>query len=402
MFLTKQTHLYGCLRGGGERSGWGLVRGGGCGGGWAVGSDGGGGGPMAAVKEVLGGGGMMGMMMMRRSIVGRQASVANLNKNIDADDLLVSGDLSTPGNPNTKHEKEDFVLSTKLESRCHAPSVAEDAEAHTSMEMKGGSELCVATLEKMEMRLARSIEIVDESLKRACKVAKVAFYANHAMKIVINLNMEKGEITRLLYDEETMGKSASIAARLIYPASYQLSPLKNGGRMIYCEPMGRNSSSIIEYFEIIYGSPKIKDNNYPPTWMLEASSTFGESVIGVDFSQIYYALALYKLMTDFAYIWRLAYFQSEYRSQDFDSIKKSLPKKDKNGRTRRRWKLSHLQKQSAEKFKRSSKTQKEDNVEEAANEINFMRKMTIDLICKFMGCFNIWFWRGFLVIFLVK
>ncbi|GJV86402.1 hypothetical protein Tco_1530340 [Tanacetum coccineum] len=127
----------------------------------------------------------------------RQASVANLNKNIDADDLLVSGDLSTPGNPNTKHEKEDFVLS-QVGVDVIAPSVAEDAEAHTSMEMKGGSESCVATLEKMELRLgsedglmqddteltkvggssadehvidlndkARSIEIVDESLKRA-------------------------------------------------------------------------------------------------------------------------------------------------------------------------------------------------------------------------------------------
>ncbi|GJT99511.1 hypothetical protein Tco_1109850, partial [Tanacetum coccineum] len=52
---------------------------------------------------------------------------------------------------------------------------------------------------------------------------------------------------------------------------------------------------------------------------------------------------------------------------DFDSIKKSLPKKDKNERTRRRWKLSHLQKQSAEKCKRSSKTQEENNVEEAAS-----------------------------------
>ncbi|GJT51359.1 hypothetical protein Tco_0977516 [Tanacetum coccineum] len=30
----------------------------------------------------------------------------------------------------------------------------------------------------------------------------------------------------------------------------KLSPLKNGGRVIYYEPMGRNSSSIIEYFEV--------------------------------------------------------------------------------------------------------------------------------------------------------
>ncbi|GKA75667.1 hypothetical protein Tco_0782045 [Tanacetum coccineum] len=69
----------------------------------------------------------------------RQASVANLNKNIDADDLLVSGYLSTPRNPNTKHENEDLVLS-QVGVDIVSPSVAEDAKAHTSMEMKGGSE----------------------------------------------------------------------------------------------------------------------------------------------------------------------------------------------------------------------------------------------------------------------
>ncbi|GJT09162.1 hypothetical protein Tco_0843624 [Tanacetum coccineum] len=54
-------------------------------------------------------------------------------------DLLVSGDLSTPGNPNTEHEKEDFVLS-QVGVDVIAPSVAEDAEAHTSMEIDGGSD----------------------------------------------------------------------------------------------------------------------------------------------------------------------------------------------------------------------------------------------------------------------
>ncbi|GKD48005.1 hypothetical protein Tco_1276981 [Tanacetum coccineum] len=111
----------------------------------------------------------------------RQASVANLNKNIDADDLLVSGDLSTPGNPNTEHEKEDVVLS-QVGVDIVAPSVAEDAKAHTSMEMKGGSEDGLMQDDTKLTKVggssadepvidsndkSRAIEIVDESLKGA-------------------------------------------------------------------------------------------------------------------------------------------------------------------------------------------------------------------------------------------
>ncbi|GKE60055.1 hypothetical protein Tco_1510422, partial [Tanacetum coccineum] len=60
----------------------------------------------------------------------RKASV-NLSKNIDADDLLVSGDLSTLGNLYTRQEKENFVLS-QVGVDVIAPSMAKDADAHTS------------------------------------------------------------------------------------------------------------------------------------------------------------------------------------------------------------------------------------------------------------------------------
>ncbi|GKE59569.1 hypothetical protein Tco_1498754 [Tanacetum coccineum] len=53
-------------------------------------------------------------------------------KNIDADDLLVSGDLSTLGNLYTQQEKKNFVLS-QVGLDVIAPSMAKDADAHTSV-----------------------------------------------------------------------------------------------------------------------------------------------------------------------------------------------------------------------------------------------------------------------------
>ncbi|XP_076900742.1 pleiotropic drug resistance protein 3-like isoform X4 [Bidens hawaiensis] len=80
----------------------------------------------------------------------------------------------------------------------------------------------------------------------------------------------------------------------IFEAFDELILLKNGGRVIYCGPLGRNSSRVIEYFENIPGVPKIRDNYNPATWMLEVSSTSMEAELGVDFGQIYSTSTLYE------------------------------------------------------------------------------------------------------------
>ncbi|PIN02962.1 Pleiotropic drug resistance proteins (PDR1-15), ABC superfamily [Handroanthus impetiginosus] len=73
----------------------------------------------------------------------------------------------------------------------------------------------------------------------------------------------------------------------IFEAFDELLLLKAGGRMIYCGPLGQQSSKVIEYFEGISRVPKIRDNYNPATWMLEVTSTFLEAELGIDFAQIY-------------------------------------------------------------------------------------------------------------------
>ncbi|XP_024966212.1 pleiotropic drug resistance protein 3-like [Cynara cardunculus var. scolymus] len=80
----------------------------------------------------------------------------------------------------------------------------------------------------------------------------------------------------------------------IFEAFDELILLKSGGRMIYCGPLGRHSSSVIEYLESIPGVPKIRDNYNPATWMLEVTSASMEAELGVDFAKIYSTSALYK------------------------------------------------------------------------------------------------------------
>ncbi|GJX44243.1 chaperonin CPN60-like protein 2, mitochondrial [Tanacetum coccineum] len=114
--------------------------------------------------------------------------------------------------------------------------------------------------------------------------------------------------------------------------------------------------------QIIYGSPKIKHNNYPPTWMLEASSTSGEAVIGVDFSQIYSALALYKLMTDFAYIWSM-FILDPLKNMSEISVKrygyiKNHKKTVKNGQARTR---------ESEEYKKKPKNQSRSQKSQASS-----------------------------------
>ncbi|KAL7583190.1 hypothetical protein Lser_V15G44910 [Lactuca serriola] len=84
----------------------------------------------------------------------------------------------------------------------------------------------------------------------------------------------------------------------IFEAFDELILLKNGGRMIYCGPLGRHSSSVIKYFESISSVPKIKDNYNPATWMLEVTSASVEAELGIDFAQIFSTSALYKSNRD--------------------------------------------------------------------------------------------------------
>ncbi|KAI3770699.1 hypothetical protein L6452_01840 [Arctium lappa] len=80
----------------------------------------------------------------------------------------------------------------------------------------------------------------------------------------------------------------------IFEAFDELILLKSGGRMIYCGPLGRHSSSVIEYLESIPRVPKIRDNYNPATWMLEVTSASMEAELGVDFANIYSTSNLYK------------------------------------------------------------------------------------------------------------
>ncbi|KAK9192465.1 hypothetical protein WN944_003157 [Citrus x changshan-huyou] len=80
----------------------------------------------------------------------------------------------------------------------------------------------------------------------------------------------------------------------IFEAFDELILLKLGGRIIYCGPLGKHSSRVIEYFEGISGVPKIRKNYNPATWILEVTSTSAEAELGVDFSQIYRESALYE------------------------------------------------------------------------------------------------------------
>ncbi|KAJ0734531.1 putative ABC-type sulfate transporter [Helianthus annuus] len=80
----------------------------------------------------------------------------------------------------------------------------------------------------------------------------------------------------------------------IFEAFDELILMKNGGRMIYCGPLGHNSCRVIEYFESISGVPKIRDNYNPATWMLEVTSASMEAKLGVDFGQIYSTSTLYE------------------------------------------------------------------------------------------------------------
>ncbi|KAK0606620.1 hypothetical protein LWI29_001614 [Acer saccharum] len=80
----------------------------------------------------------------------------------------------------------------------------------------------------------------------------------------------------------------------IFEAFDDLILMKSGGRIIYCGPLGWNSSRVINYFENVRGVPKIENNYNPATWMLEVTSKSVEAELGVDFAQIYRESTLYQ------------------------------------------------------------------------------------------------------------
>ncbi|KAI9196707.1 hypothetical protein LWI28_026286 [Acer negundo] len=80
----------------------------------------------------------------------------------------------------------------------------------------------------------------------------------------------------------------------IFEAFDDLILMKSGGRIIYCGPLGWNSSRVIKYFENVRGVPKIENNYNPATWMLEVTSKSVEAELGVDFAQIYRESTLYQ------------------------------------------------------------------------------------------------------------
>ncbi|KAL7119863.1 hypothetical protein ACP275_02G087500 [Erythranthe tilingii] len=80
----------------------------------------------------------------------------------------------------------------------------------------------------------------------------------------------------------------------IFEAFDELLLLKAGGRMIYCGPLGENSSKVIEYFEAISGVPKIRDNYNPATWMLEVTSASSEGELAIDFADTFKNSALHE------------------------------------------------------------------------------------------------------------
>ena len=63
--------------------------------------------------------------------------------------------------------------------------------------------------------------------------------------------------------------------------------LKRGGRTIYNGPTGRDSCTLVEYFQGIQGVPKLVEGINPATWMLEVSALAAEERMGVDFADVF-------------------------------------------------------------------------------------------------------------------
>ncbi|OIT36974.1 pleiotropic drug resistance protein 1 [Nicotiana attenuata] len=80
----------------------------------------------------------------------------------------------------------------------------------------------------------------------------------------------------------------------IFEAFDELFLMKQGGQEIYVGPLGHRSCHLIKYFESMSGISKIKDGYNPATWMLEATTSAQEMMLGVDFSDLYKKSDLYR------------------------------------------------------------------------------------------------------------
>ncbi|KAJ0085341.1 hypothetical protein Patl1_07685 [Pistacia atlantica] len=80
----------------------------------------------------------------------------------------------------------------------------------------------------------------------------------------------------------------------IFETFDELILLKRGGHIIYSGPLGQHSCRVIQYFEGVFGVPKITKNYNPATWMLEVTSPSTEAELGIDFAQIYKDSTLYE------------------------------------------------------------------------------------------------------------
>ena len=63
--------------------------------------------------------------------------------------------------------------------------------------------------------------------------------------------------------------------------------LKRGGRTIYNGPTGKDSQTLIDYFQGIQGVPKLTEGINPATWMLEVSTVSAEERMDLDFADTF-------------------------------------------------------------------------------------------------------------------
>lgn len=80
----------------------------------------------------------------------------------------------------------------------------------------------------------------------------------------------------------------------IFEAFDELFLMKRGGQEIYVGPLGHHCSQLIKYFKGVEGVAKIKDGYNPATWMLEVTTSAQETVLGVDFADLYKNSELYR------------------------------------------------------------------------------------------------------------
>ncbi|KAK9794008.1 hypothetical protein WJX73_008792 [Symbiochloris irregularis] len=63
--------------------------------------------------------------------------------------------------------------------------------------------------------------------------------------------------------------------------------MKVGGQIIYHGPLGKQSITLVNYFEAIEGVPKLAEGLNPATWVLQISTPGMEKGIGVDFAEVF-------------------------------------------------------------------------------------------------------------------